>query len=245
MSNHIKDNDGLSLAQRYKRDGYVVVPNFSGEKEQPMLFHAFNTIYHQDIDLYKSSLSLYARLPQIQSMFFSQQMLDILKEIGLHTPVPPTYPVMNVMGLPIPDGYNGTEAHQDWPSIQGSLDMVVAWIPFMDIGKDNYALQVIPGSHKLGLLEGMVSDGNVMEVEAHDSHFIDIECKTGDIVIFSGFLVHRTGQGTGFRMAVSMRFDNAAEPNFIKRKYPCAQKRVVDREIKWKPTIEQVQGIFK
>ena len=34
---------------------------------------------------------------------------------------------------------------------------------------------------------------------------------------------------------MSMRFENVLEPTFIERGYPCAQRRVVDREITWRP----------
>lgn len=233
----------MNLREQYNRDGYVVVKYGNEDVNLPMLFDCYNILYHQDIEKYKAHLAICAKLPSIQNLFMNDNVQNTLVELGLEVPVPPTHPVMNVMGLPIPGGYNGTEEHQDWPSIQGSLDMITVWIPFMNITKDSYPLEVAPGSHKCGLLDGH-TDGSVTKVYYDNSAFIPLECSVGDIVFMSGFLVHRTGLGVGFRIAASMRFDNAAEPTFIERNYPCAQKRTVDREVRWKPTLKQIRRIF-
>ncbi len=232
----------MSLREQYNRDGYVVVRNSLTTADIPVMFDCFNKLYHQDIEKYKSHLVLCAKLPSVHKLFLCETIEKTLVELGLDIPVPPTYPVLNVMGLPIPGGYNGTEAHQDWPSVQGSLDMATVWIPFMDIGIDNYPLEVIPGSHLGGLRDGKLN-GSVLEIENVDG-FIPIDCRAGDAVIMSGFLIHRTGNGVGFRIAASMRFDNVCEPTFIERNFYCAQRRVVDREIKWRPPVDEVREIY-
>ena len=55
-----------------------------------------------------------------------------------------------------------------------------------------------------------------------DAAFQAIAAEPGDIVVFSMFLVHRTGaaQGDGVRWAVSFRYNNLDEPSFIERDYP-------------------------
>ncbi|QTN30431.1 phytanoyl-CoA dioxygenase family protein [Rhodoferax sp. AJA081-3] len=37
--------------------------------------------------------------------------------------------------------------HQDYWSVQGSLDGVVVWMPLVDVDKENFPLEVIPQSH--------------------------------------------------------------------------------------------------
>lgn len=238
----------MTLREDYNRDGYVVCHNQADINLIPDGF--FNEMelmrmLKKDASSYISYLSMIAKQLTIQSLFLDDNVWSYLIDIGCVSPVLINQPVLHVMSpaLRIPDGYYGTAAHQDWPSTQGSLDCVTVWIALTDAGIGNFPLEVIPGSHKRGLLDGKMN-GSVLEVEADDKEFLPIECKAGDVVFLSGFTVHRTGNGTGFRVAVSQRFDNAVEPTFIERGYPCAQKRVVEREITWKPTVGQVRKVY-
>lgn len=238
----------MKLREDYNRDGYVVIKRKCDPHVARMWGYSIgdekslSLRFNDSIENYVGYLKATSRISSLQYLIIqSYQKIDL----AFHTPLIIEQPVLHVMSpsLRIPDGYYGTSAHQDWPSTQGSLDSVTVWIALTDANIGNFPLEVIPGSHKRGLLDGKMN-GSVLEVEADEKEFIPIECKAGDVVFLSGFTVHRTGKGNGFRVAVSQRFDNACEPTFIERGYPCAQKRVVDREIKWKPTVEQVSQVF-
>lgn len=193
-------------------------------------------LLRHDIDVYIATLALASRLKCVFDLFGTFFTDEIMAY--------PSMPVLHVMAdtLKVPGGYWGTLAHQDWASTQGSLDTMTVWVPVTNT-KDNFPLEVIPDSHKKGLLGGK-SNGSVLEVEG-DGFFVPVDAEFGDAVIMPAFLVHRTGKGgNGLRVAVSMRYENVKEKTFIERGYPCAQKRVVDREILWKPTVEQVREIF-
>jgi hypothetical protein len=58
--------------------------------------------------------------------------------------------------------------------------------------------------------------------EVDESAFEPVPLRRGDAVFFSGFLVHRTGilGGVAVRIALSYRYNNAAEPSFVARNYP-------------------------
>lgn len=216
-------------------------PNYIGNLHETMA-----KLLHENIRSYISCLSLCAKLLSVQCLF---NIKSLLQEASIPVPTAPTHPVINTMSkrLYVFDGYNGTVAHQDWPSLQGSLDMVTAWIPLTDARSGNFPLEITPKSHLGGLLPGH-ENGSVLEVEYNPKKFIPIEASVGDIILMSGFTIHRTGQGgDGLRMAASMRFDNASEKEFIKRGYPCAQKRVVNRGIITEgfPTVGQVRGAFQ
>lgn len=241
----------MTLREDYNRDGYI---KYSGLKLPDMTSWnemRFFEYFKISSEYYLCMIRGLAKNMVLQEIFMKHCINDTLGY--LFTGITDVYsdlfiieqPVLHVMSpaLRIPGGYYGTEAHQDWPSTQGSLDCVTVWIPLTDAGIGNFPLEVIPGSHLGGLREGKMN-GSVLEVEADDKDFVPIECRVGDVVFLSGFLVHRTGKGNGFRIAVSQRFDNALEPTFSERWYPCAQKRVIDRAINWKPTIEQVQAIY-
>ena len=60
-----------------------------------------------------------------------------------------------------------------------------------------------------------------------------LEVNKGDIVFLSYFTIHRTslcGNADRVRIACSTRYDNANEKTFIKRLYPTAYLRTVNRE---------------
>lgn len=234
----------MTLREDYNRDGYVKIEN-AFDSTHDWKEEIFKPSYDKSIEHYIGFLRKESKRLDIQLLFLEDEIILVLFALGIEIGNIIEQPVLHVMSpaLRIPDGYYGTAAHQDWPSTQGSLDCVTAWIALTDAGVGNFPLEVIPGSHKRGLLDGKMN-GSVLEVEVDDREFISIECKAGDIIFMSGFTVHRTGAGTGFRVAVSQRFDNAAEATFIERGYPCAQKRIVDRTIVWKPTLEQVEAIY-
>lgn len=243
----------MTLREDYNRDGYVIktiwdLPDLKkSAEESDGLFLCLRKIIEKDEYRYISYLrNVLSKSISPQKMLLDDSVIKVMRDITGLTPIITTSPVIHILSpdLRISDGYYGTEAHQDWPSTQGSLNCITVWIPLTDASIGNFPLEVIPGSHKRGLLDGKMN-GSVLEVEADDKEFVPIECKAGDVVFLSGFLVHRTGSGTGFRVAVSQRFDNTSEPTFIERGYPCAQKRIVDREIRWKPTVEQVVGVYE
>lgn len=234
----------MNIRQEYNRDGYWILRNaFSFSNPLEWSEESIKKIFDKGMDQYIPFLSAQAKLVEIQRLFWSACVIETIRLLGIEKPLFPSQPVMHIMSprLRIPDGYYGTSAHQDWPSVQGSLDMITAWIALTDC--EDFPLEVIPGSHKQGLQEG-TPNGSVLEIKCDDREFIPLKCKAGDVIFLSGFTIHRTGKGNGFRVAVSQRFDNAVEKTFVERGYPCAQKRIVERGIKWRPTVEQVKSIY-
>jgi ectoine hydroxylase-related dioxygenase (phytanoyl-CoA dioxygenase family) len=115
------------------------------------------------------------------------------------------------------------DAHQDWRSSQGSLDAITIWVPLVDIDRSLGALEVIPGSHKWGLLESeSVSYYGKISEEVTVREFVPVEVVRGDALIFSSFLVHRSGTNSteSIRWSIHFRYNNLAEQTFIERGYP-------------------------
>ena len=81
-------------------------------------------------------------------------MIDILHELGIRQPAICVKPIIyfNSRHISKIEGHYKTPAHQDWRSMQGSLNSAVVWIPLIDIDSNLGALEVIPGSHMKGLL---------------------------------------------------------------------------------------------
>ncbi len=175
---------------------------------------------------YLAAAKLTQYLPALHRLGVSEPVLNVLSGLGVAQPVISTRPVVHIISdaLKVPGGYHRTPPHQDWRSVQGSLDAVVAWMPLVSAGADNAPLEVILGSHRNGLLpsEPHAFGNSVRDEAIAGEAFQAIEAKPGDLVIFSMFLVHRTGaaQGGGVRWAVSFRYNNLDEPSFAARDYP-------------------------
>ena len=125
--------------------------------------------------------------------------------------------------LEVPDGYQTTPAHQDWRSVQGSLDIVL-WLPLSEHEKAFWPLEVAKCSHRLGILntKSHPFGKEISDKKIDRFSFTKVEAKPGDIVVFSMFLAHRTGSSErpGVRWAISFRFNNTSEPSFISRGFP-------------------------
>lgn len=107
--------------------------------------------------------------------------------------------------------------------MQGSLDSVVVWLPLIDIGRDLGALEVIPGSHKWGLLDADIVDGyGKLRNSVDESDLVTVEIEAGDALFFSTFLVHRSGTNMtdAIRWSCHFRYNNLREPTFVERGFP-------------------------
>lgn len=182
----------------------------------------------------------------------SDKIINLLKEVGIEQPVVGARPAMQFNSRFLSkDGSKHwkLDAHQDWRTGQGSLDSTVIWFPMVDAGADLGALQVIPRSHKVGLLASSTSgyQGGIT-ANLKDEDFVQTEFQVGDLLIFSAFLVHQSGNNTtrNIRWSVQLRFNNLAEPTFIERGYPMAYIYKPEPELVTPdfPSVEQLETVF-
>lgn len=222
---------------------------------QQCLYSLLKTLFEQDPVAYGEFVKMtgvISRLPSIQLLQFHPTLLQSLQDLNIQKFLIPTGPIVNIFAADMCTNNNflGLEAHQDWPSMQGSLDAVIAWIPLSNIHLDTNPLEIVPQSHKAGLLAQAVTSHHYHTVDHYGgSEFYPLEVEMGDVVFMSAFTVHRTGkQGRpdSLRAALSFRYDNAEDPFFVSRLYPTAYRRSVDRELKADhiPTCEQVRSVF-
>jgi phytanoyl-CoA hydroxylase len=188
----------------------------------------------------------------LHRLALSEKIVNVLKEIGVEEPVIGARPAMQFNSRFLAkDGSKHwkLDAHQDWRTGQGSLDSTVIWFPMVPAGAEIGALQVIPGSHKLGLLEANTSgyQGGIT-AEFRPEDFIQTEFEVGDILIFSAFLVHQSGNNTtrNIRWTVQLRYNNLAESTFIERGYPMAYIYKPETELVTPdfPTPQQLKELY-
>ncbi len=268
----------ISAYNQYKRDGFYIAKGVlpaeaiddtlksinramasqvreCGREAHPELFENLKTLLQVDVERYKKVVGAVWRMQAIYSLAHHDGITGFLsREFGWSDLFVPGGQVLHIMAeeLKIPNGYFGLVPHQDFPSVQGSLNGAVIWFPLMNVDKDNYPMEVLPYSHLRGLAP-MVSHGaSTWEVtpDWYDpKEFIPLEMDAGDVVFMSMFTIHRTsihGLPGRLRLSISTRFDDGNEPSFVKRAYPTAYIRTVHREqyIKDFPTVDLVEKIF-
>ena len=165
-------------------------------------------------------------LVSLWKLSLDEKLINYLKILGIKKPNISTRPVLfsNSKHIAKNKINHTVPPHQDWASMQGSINSIVVWIPLIDINKDLGSIEIIPQSHKEGLLskEKEGSFGLVENYEEKD--FISFDVKQGDIILFNSFLVHKSGNNItdNIRWSCHMRYNDLDDNSFIKRGYPHA-----------------------
>ncbi|MGZ5435070.1 MAG: phytanoyl-CoA dioxygenase family protein [Pyrinomonadaceae bacterium] len=164
-------------------------------------------------------------LISLHRLSLDERIVTALKGIEIDFPNISTRPTLyfNHPCLAEKEVYWRLDLHQDWRSMQGSLDAVVVWVPLVDIDRQLGALEILPGSHKRGLVKAEMIDGYGHFQESVDiSGMKCMEVKRGDALLFSAFIVHRSGTNStnSIRWSCHFRYNNLYERTFIERGYP-------------------------
>lgn len=184
------------------------------------LHEVARALLRADVARYIATARTTQDLPSVHRLLTSDPILRLATVLGISFPLISTKASVHIMAddLAVPGGYHRSPPHQDWRSIQGSLDNLVLWNPTTPVNRNG--LEVVPCSHKLGLLETVEHIMTPAVYGFSDEQFVHVDCEPGDVVAFSSFLVHRTAVGPGLRIALSTRFNNGVEPSYVERGYP-------------------------
>ncbi|WP_128548585.1 phytanoyl-CoA dioxygenase family protein [Larkinella soli] len=182
--------------------------------------------FEKDFNAFVSTGKTVQHTVLLHKLGVSDEILNLVKGVGIEKPVIAVRPAMQFNSRFLSkDGSTHWKlgAHQDWRTGQGSLDSVVVWFPMVPAGEEIGALQVIPGSHTAGLMQANTTgySGYITD-NLKDEDFIQTEYEVGDVLIFSAFLVHRSGNNVSrnIRWSVQLRYNNLTEPTFIERGFP-------------------------
>lgn len=266
------------LLDQYRRDGFVVAKGLFSDAELDQVATSIRDVFEARLRsagvasqsargtlsdtitaLFNADQSAYiAAAKQTQYLLsatrlgLSDSVLEVLKELGISLPAFSTRLVIFYMSdaLRIERGYHKTPIHQDWRSIQGSLDGIILWVPLSNVGLNDYPLEVIPGSHRFGLLPTVddVFGHRVADGQVDEQAFRPLTVTRGDAVLFSGFVVHRTGVtgGPECRATLSFRYNNLMEPHFVARNFPSPYVYYPDFKLLTEgfPTSEDIEVCF-
>lgn len=205
-----------------------------------------------DIPAYISTARLTQNLPSVHRLLICETVIDVARQLGIEFPVISTRPSIHFMtgDLKIPNGYHKSPPHQDWRSMQGSLDSLVFWIPTTMVTEVSNPMEFVPGSHLLGLLDTVenIMTPTVSDSRITEDRYVPIPVQPGQVIFFSSFMVHRTSeQDDGLvRIALSGRFNNAREKTYVEHGYPTPYKYSYQTDLIYKgfPTTADLAAIF-
>ena len=183
----------------------------------------------------------------------SNTIKEILNKFGLEHPVICVKPIVffNSRHLTKEEAHYKTPAHQDWRSMQGSLNSLILWIPLIDIDAALGPVEFVKKSHLNGLKE--TEDGNLFQNikidETLEKKFMSFPVEKGDLVVFSAFTIHRSGNNISeqIRWSMHFRYNDINENSFIRRGFPHPykvyhpQKELIENDF---PSLTQLKNIF-
>src|ERR1035438_8799321 len=113
----------------------------------------------------------------------------------------------------------------------GSVDGLTLWTPLLQMDATSSPLQLVPESHKRGLLPSTNTGHYEVNADCYkEDEFISLIADPGDVVVMHCFTLHRSGRAEqdNLRAAISFRYCNMEEPSYVRRAYPNGYKRIVN-----------------
>ena len=215
-------------------EGYILIKNFFDSNQIELFRKTFFKIFSNQTEHHlnykinndKDLINLYSKNKEfwvgsydlLRYNCFINSLCALISEssnlFGIKSPV---FASKNVVRCDMPsDDKFKFASHQDFNFNFGSKNSVTAWVPFQDTGINDGCLKIVPGSHINGIYDH--HDGNIIK---DDFEYIDCPMEQGDILVFSQFLVHKSGINSGnkVRFSLQTRFNDLDCEHFINNKY--------------------------
>ena len=158
--------------------------------------------------------------PEIYSLASQKKLIQMYKKLGVKYPHYGTRPITRV-DLPQDVKHSFFDAHQDFPYNNHSKNSMVVWIPFMNTSYKEGCLEVSPKSHILKKVFEQKKNSKLIK-NISNFKFTKIKVKLGEALIFSEFLVHRSGinRSNKIRFSLQLRVTDLLSKEYMKRYYP-------------------------
>src|ERR1043166_848080 len=149
---------------------------------------------------------LFPALAEVISITADPLCLDLARSLGVGRPVPSTLPILRI-DRPGDTRFR-TADHQDFWFSMLSENSITYWIPILPVTADMGLLQVIPGSHKAGLV-AFRSSGRETPFGPGDgvdeNGYVDVHVGDNQLLAFSQLLMHRSGQNRSSKARLTMQ----------------------------------------
>lgn len=178
-------------------------------------------LYQTRKDIWIAAVEQFPYLPDLVGQSANPKLVELAQAAGVRSPAISGFGVALLVNMP-DDDKRLYRAHQDITFIPGSLNGVTIWVPLQDSPVPLGPLEVVPGSHKLGLLptNGVtdVKQNELLE-PFPDEAFIPVPIVAGQCILFSKFLVHRSGRNRtqAVRISLQFRYNDLASPEYQSR----------------------------
>jgi phytanoyl-CoA hydroxylase len=246
-----EDAKGVFLRQLHHR-GMLPPASIEQSKSEKPFEKAMAEFFNRDFPTFSNCGKACQHLVSLHRLSLDPRLMQAIQAVGVSSPVVCTRPVMyfNARSLAKAEVHYKTPPHQDWRSMQGSLNSVVAWIPLVDVPQSLGALRIIPGSHVRGLLDSQQDEWYRHVDGINESDFVSVEVEAGDVLIFSSFLVHASGDNitpSSIRWSCHFRYNDLDAPDYIERNYatPYIYKPQQELITPDYPNMEAVRAIFQ
>ena len=176
--------------------------------------------------------------PLLYEMSSFKEFIYLAKKLGLKNPTFGTRPQVRI---DMPDDPKFSfKSHQDYQFNCGSKNSLTIWIPLQTVSQNNGALKVSRGSH-LGYknylygkngkfnvnleknIRKKILNKNHYDLSLNDKefNFETVNMKSGQALVFSQFLVHKSGynKSNKVRFSVQLRFTDLADQDYAKSNY--------------------------
>lgn len=220
------------------------------------IYNQLKAIYNVDPEKYFSFVKqngVLSHLYEIQGLVTDSKIKEILEELNFkHISVPVGSQINLYCDFAVNPNYRegkvGIDTHQDWPQNRGSLNQVVMWVPLQNVSENNCPILFIPESHKKGFVEGNFNTNTIVP-NYNENEFKPIIMDKGDVLTFSGWLVHKTGQfknNEKIRIAITLRFNDLCDNFFISTLFHTPYNIVMNREKNQTriPYQDEIQKLF-
>lgn len=224
----------------------------------------FEALFQTHPATYFGLLRAWARSTEVLALCTSSPVVSAVLDCGVRSPSIVTEPTLHVVSPNLVQTQDKvfTPFHQDYYSTRGSIGQCVVWIPLHDVLNNHATVEVLPGSHLLGPLPTIETEfGSATTGEVTESVGSQLRPKTGDFLVFSSMLVHRTTapaiQSTApperseapvnQRWAISIRFNDLDDAGWRDSNYTnpfgrCRDSDLADSLVR--PTVQHVQHYF-
>lgn len=154
---------------------------------------------------------IFAATPEFIAAIADRTILNWVSALGVNTPVAGTLPILRIDRPK--DEWHRTPAHQDWWFSLCSPNCVTVWFGIGPITQDMGLLEVVPGSHRAGLIRFKRHDNNNPFRPIEDwpeEAFRPVDVAEDGVLIFSQFLLHRSGFNRSWqtRLSVQLRYND-------------------------------------
>lgn len=187
------------LQEKFESDGYVKIPLLNSDEVEE-LKNYYNSLKHEHIGEYGFHVSLDSSNPSyIEGVF--KKLFEILPP--KLNPILTEYKTFTASYVTKEAGLkNIVPPHQDWSFVDESkYCSATVWVPLLDVNKNNGALGVIKGSHKLfnypRVSPSPQSKSILSEHLMNLFPFVEvIEMKAGEALIFNNKTIHASPPNT-------------------------------------------------